>query len=166
VPRKLQEVRMSANGAVLATDSQSDAASLLRRWFTEVWNEGKEETIDELFPEDAVMWGVTRPDVSSKGSAEFKKFYHAMRRASSGMKVEVDQVVQEGDMAFARFTATMNHTGDGLGIEPTNKSIRLVGMTACRVKEGKIVEGWNIWDQIGMVRELGLLQGPAAMLFP
>jgi hypothetical protein len=29
-----------------------------------------------------------------------------------------------------------------------------------------IVEGWNVWDQIGMARQLGVLSGHAATLFP
>ncbi len=140
-------------------------AHLIRRWFDEVWNQGNEATIDELFPEDAVMWGVNRPDVASTGPSEFKTFYHAMRSACSDLHVELDDVIQEGDTAFARFTVTTNHIGEGLGIAPTNKSVKLVGMTAVRVKNGKITEGWNIWDQIGLTRQLGLLEGPAAQIF-
>jgi len=48
---------------------------------------------------------------------------------------------------------------------PTNRKLRIQGMSACRVDDGKIVEGWNLWDQIGMARQLGLLHGPAAELF-
>jgi len=39
-------------------------------------------------------------------------------------------------------------------------------MSACRVKDGKIAEAWNLWDQIGMARQLGVLGGKAADLFP
>jgi predicted ester cyclase len=142
-----------------------NAEMLIRRWFDEVWNQGREETIDELFPETSVMWGVGRPDVSSRGSADFKKFYHAMRSAWSDIHVELDYVVHEGDTAFARFTVTMKHTGDGMGVAPSQEIIKLVGMSACKTEDGKIVEGWNVWDQIGMARQLGLLQGQAAEMF-
>jgi steroid delta-isomerase-like uncharacterized protein len=142
-----------------------DAAALIRRWFDEVWNKGMAETIDELFPEEAVMWGVGRPEDSSLGATVFKEFYRAMRSACPDAKIVLDQVVQQDDTAFARWTATMTHTGDGLGMPATHKKIEIRGMSACRVRDGKIMEGWNLWDQIGMARQLGVLQGPAAELF-
>lgn len=142
-----------------------DAATLIRRWFDEVWNKGMAATIDELFTLESVMWGVGRPGVASHGPAEFKTFYEAMRRACPDAQIILEQVVQEGDTAFARWTGTMTHTGEGLGMPPTNKKMTLCGMSACKVRDGKIVEGWNIWDQVGMARELGVLEGHAATLF-
>jgi hypothetical protein len=41
-----------------------------------------------------------------------------------------------------------------------------VGMCALRAENGKIVEGWNVWDQIGLARELGALGAPALAMFP
>ena len=32
----------------------SDVKALGRRWFEEVWNQGREETIDELLPADGI----------------------------------------------------------------------------------------------------------------
>jgi steroid delta-isomerase-like uncharacterized protein len=157
---------MSATGATARESEQPDAATLLHRWFDEIWNKGMVESVDELLAEDAMMWGIGRPDQSSRGGDEFKEFYHRQRSATPDVKIHLDQVVQEGDTAFARWTATMTHTGDGLGISPTNKVIKLSGMSACRAHEGKIVEGWNIWDQVGLARQLELLDGRAAQMFP
>jgi len=144
---------------------EPDAAALIRRWFDEVWNRGMETTIDELFPATSVMWGVGRPERASHGPAEFKAFYRALRTACPDTQIHLEQVVQEGDTAFARWTATMTHTGEGLGIPPTNKKLTLTGMSACKARDGIIVEGWNNWDQVGMARELGVLEGHAAVLF-
>lgn len=143
-----------------------DAAALMRRWFQEVWNEGKESTIDEMFPQDSVMWGVSRPNVSSRGPEEFRTFYHATRSVFTDMHIELEDVTQQGDIAFARFTVTAKHSGDGLGIEATGKELKLVGMCAIRAANGVIVEGWNIWDQVGLARELGVLGPQAAAMFP
>jgi predicted ester cyclase len=143
-----------------------DAASLMRRWFQEVWNEGNEATIGELFPADSVMWGVGRPDVSSRGPKEFREFYDAMRKTFSDMHIELEGIVQGDDTAYTRFTVTAKHSGEGLGMAPSGKTIKLVGMCALRAENGKIVEGWNVWDQIGLARELGLLGAQALTVFP
>ena len=145
--------------------SQPSPEALIRRWFDEVWDKKMSETIDELFPEDAVMWGVGRPEDSSRGAGVFKELYYRMIHACPDVKITLDDVVQENDKAFARWTLTMTHTGEGLGVPPTNGRVEIKGMSACRVRDGKIMEGWNVWDQLGMARQLGMLQGQAAELF-
>jgi len=144
----------------------NDAATLMRRWFQEVWNEGKESTIDEMFGADSVMWGVNRPDVASRGPEEFRVFYDAMRKTFSDMHIELEDVRQQGDTAYTRFTVTAKHSGDGMGMAPSGKTIKLVGMCALRAENGKIVEGWNVWDQVGLARELGVLGPQALAMFP
>ena len=156
---------MNAASVTQPVRPSPDAATLIRRWFDEVWNKGMESTIDELFPSTSVIWGVGRPENASRGSAEFKAFYQALRKACPDVQIHLEQVIQEGDTAFARWTCTSTHTGEGLGVPPTNKKLRLCGMTACTVRDGKIVEGWNIWDQVGMARQLDILEGHAAVLF-
>jgi steroid delta-isomerase-like uncharacterized protein len=156
---------VEGNATAMSSDPRS-AGALIRRWFDEVWNQGNTKTIDELFPDHAVMWGVGRPEQSSRGAAEFKGFHQTMRDACPNVNIVLDHVVEQGNTAFARWTVTATHTGDGLGIPPTNRKLKIQGMTACRVKDGKIIEGWNLWDQIGMARQLGVLGGKAAELFP
>jgi len=152
-------------GTAASAAAHADPAALIRKWFDEVWNKGRAESIDELFPDHAVMWGVGRPETPSQGTAEFKKFYHALRSAFPDVHVTLEKVVHEGDTAFARWTASMTHTGDGLGMAPTNRKLKIWGMSALRVRDGEIVEGWNSWDQIGLARQLGVLEGHAAELF-
>jgi predicted ester cyclase len=158
---------MDTSGAAASSMAREnpDAASLIRRWFEEVWNNGNAGTIDELFPPDGMIWGVGRPEVASRGPAEFKVFYAALRGACPDIHITLEKVVQEGDTAFARWTATMTHTDEGLGMAPTNKKLKLCGMSALEVRDGKIIQGWNVWDQVGMARELGVLEGHAKVLF-
>jgi predicted ester cyclase len=143
-----------------------DAAALMRRWFEEVWNQGRELTIDEMFPRNSIMWGVSRPDASSRGPEEFRAFFQAMRQTFTGMHIDLEDVVQQDDMAYARFKVTATHSGDGFGRAATGKTITLVGMCCLKAADGVIVEGWNVWDQIGLARELGLLGAPALQMFP
>jgi steroid delta-isomerase-like uncharacterized protein len=152
--------------AAIPAPLTNEAAALMRRWFQEVWNEGKESTIDEMFGADSVMWGVNRPDVASRGPAEFRVFYDAMRKTFSDMHIELEDVTQQGDIAYTRFTVTAKHSGEGLGLAPSGKTIKLVGMCALRAENGKIVEGWNVWDQVGLARELGVLGPQALAMFP
>jgi steroid delta-isomerase-like uncharacterized protein len=70
-------------------------------------------------------------------------------------------VIAEGRKAALRWVATGTHQGDGLGIPPTGKTMRINGMSFILVKGGKIVEGWDTYDQHGMLQQLGLTSPPA-----
>jgi len=48
--------------------------TLIHRWFEEVWNQGREETIDELFARDAIAFGLGETEQPVHGPSEFKKF--------------------------------------------------------------------------------------------
>ena len=156
---------MDTAGTAASSAPHATPAALMRKWFDEVWNAGRAESIDELFPAHAVMWGVGRAGIPSQGPAEFKQFYQAMRAACPDIHVTLEKGIEQGDTAFARWTATLTHTGDGLGMPPTGRQIKLSGMSALRTRDGEIVEGWNNWDQIGLARQLGVLDGQAAELF-
>jgi hypothetical protein len=53
---------------------QQNAKALVHRWFDEVWNQGREDTIDELFS-DGVAYGLGESDVTVNGPSEFKVFF-------------------------------------------------------------------------------------------
>src|SRR6202795_2049919 len=97
VAREGREDAMQTTGTAMgeAERPNADAATLIRRWVDEVWNKGMAETVDELFPHHALMWGVGRPEAASQGPAEFREFYEGLRNACPDVKITLDQVVQE-----------------------------------------------------------------------
>jgi len=58
----------------------------------------------------------------------------------------------------------MTHTGEGLSLAPTGKSVHLTGTSIVRISKGQIVEGWDNWDQLGMLEQIGAYQQPGAIL--
>jgi predicted ester cyclase len=132
-------------------------AALIRRWFEEVWNQGREATIDELCAKDAVGHGQTHDGSDIVGPGNFKVFWRSFRAGFSSLHVEVHQTIEEGELALARWTLTMMHTGPFLSIQPTQKKITARGMSIQRFVGGKIVEAWDNWDQLGVMVQLGVV---------
>ncbi len=52
------------------------------------------------------------------------------------------------------------HTGAGLGVVPTGRRVRIAGIVVVRIANGRITEGWNSWDQLGLLRQIGTLPAP------
>jgi steroid delta-isomerase-like uncharacterized protein len=144
----------STKGDIMTNDNPT----LARRWFEEVWTQGREATIDELMASRCLIHGLGNETLDKDG---FKKFHHDYRDAFPDVKITVDQTVSEGDLVAVRWSGTGTHTGGGLGFDATNKPARFGGMTFIRIQDGKLIEGWNIFDQFGMLAQLGKIQLPA-----
>jgi len=74
-------------------------------------------------------------------------------RALSERRRRVEAVVAEGDTVAIRWTTTGRHTGFLLR-EPTGKEVSFGSMTFVQVRDGKIVEIWNIQDTASLRTQL------------
>ena len=131
---------------------------LVRRWFQEVWNKGSVTAIDEMLSADAVVHGLGPADLH--GTAGFKTFHAAYRDAFPDVVIQIDELIDEGHIVAVRWSGTGTHRGAGLGFPATGKRAQFNGMTFVRVQHGKLVEGWNNFDQLGMLQQLGVVKLP------
>lgn len=131
--------------------------ALLRRWFEEVWNKGRAETIDELLAVDAIAHGLSDDAAKPlKGPADFKPFHQTFRGAFPDIKVTIEDMIAEGDKVAARCSVRGKHTGDHLGVAASNAQVDFTGVTIVRIKDGKFVEGWNNFDFLKMNQQIGI----------
>ena len=132
--------------------------TFIHRWFEEVWNNKREDAIDEMFAEDGIANGLTDPDGNAiRGPEGFKKLHRAFVSAYPDMKITVEDTVVEGDKIAARCRVTGSHDGHGIGVTPTNRPVEFTGMTIIRVKDGKIAEAWNEFNFMEMYKQVGAL---------
>jgi predicted ester cyclase len=70
---------------------------------------------------------------------------------------EVEQLVAEGDLVVEVFTARGTHRGELMGAAPTGREVALRGVNIFRLDGGRIVERWGRLDELGLLRQLGLI---------
>ena len=134
--------------------------ALIRRWFQEVWNEGREATIDELVAPECVAHGLKQAEESGLvGPAAFKEFYHPFHGAFPDIHIEIEEVIAEGDLVVARYVVRGSHTGDTLGQAATNRRVQLTGISIARIRDGQIVEAWNNVDLLTLYQQIDALAG-------
>jgi steroid delta-isomerase-like uncharacterized protein len=134
-----------------------DNKALARRWFEEVWNKGRVEAIDEMFASDGRAYGLGDQPL---GPSDFKTFHAAYRKAFPDMRIHIDHVIAEGDLVAMRWTVAATHRGELMGLVATGKPSRFEGMSFLRIRDGKIIEGWNVFDQLSMFKQLGVTNIP------
>lgn len=68
-----------------------------------------------------------------------------------------EDLFAEGDRVVIRATLRGTHLGDFLGIPPTGNTITVPNIHIVRIADSKIVEHWGHGDDMGMMRQLGVM---------
>jgi steroid delta-isomerase-like uncharacterized protein len=137
-----------------------DSKRLAASWFEEVWNKGRLDAIDELLAPGAVGFGLAETGTEVHGPEQLKPFVSNLRDAFPDLHITIDDMVAEADKVAVRFTVVGTHKGNGLKFPATGRKMNVTGMTIMQVIDGKLKHGWNNWDQLGMMQQLGVPPGP------
>ena len=135
---------------------------VIRRWFEQGWNEGREEVIGELFADDGIAHGLGEAGVDVIGPEAYLPFYHRLRGAFPNIRITIEDWISEGERIALRWTATMTHQGNDIGPEATGRDASVTGMTFCTIRDGKIVHAWNNWDIAGLMQQIAPPEAQAA----
>ena len=131
---------------------------IVKRWFEEVWNQRKRGAITELFAANGVAHGVSDTGGDLHGPEAILPFYERLVAAFPDLRVEVDDCIEAGEMVAARYTATMSHGGEYLGLRASGKGATVTGLSMLRVANGQIVESWDSWDKLTLMHQIGGIQ--------
>jgi predicted ester cyclase len=73
------------------------------------------------------------------------------------MRHEVEVASVDATAVTVRFTIHGTHRAPFFGIPATGKSVRVVANVILRVSEGRVAELFGVFDEAGMLRQLGVL---------
>jgi steroid delta-isomerase-like uncharacterized protein len=132
-----------------------EANKAVVRAFVEAWNSGDLERLGSLMA-DECMLTVGEETFSCSPSATRAIAAH-WRSGFPDYHFELVDLIAEGDKVVARMPFTGTQTGQVMDIPATGKTVRANEIVIFRVVEGKIVEAWEEFDELGMRRQLGVL---------
>jgi len=92
--------------------------------------------------------------LDTHGPEGFYPFFDRMCATFSELRVKVNDSFAEGNTLCVRWSCTAKHTGDGLGVPPTGRTIDVTGISIVCVADGKVVEVWQNWDMLGMMEQI------------
>jgi predicted ester cyclase len=80
-----------------------------------------------------------------------KEFMH---KAFPDLKVEILQMIAEGDLVNTYKVFHATHLGDFMGIAPTGRRIKLYVMDIVRIQNGQYKEHWGIRDTHMLLQQI------------
>ena len=134
--------------------------AIIRRLFEEAFDQGNLAVVDEIVAPDQVSSGPGALPGMPTGPEGNKMLIMTYRNAFPDLHFTVDEQIAEGDTVVTRWTAHGTHNGELAGLPATGKQATVVGLGVDRVLNGKIVESWGLFDQFGMLQQLGVIPAP------
>lgn len=126
-----------------------------RTWI-EGLNSGDVSAADKAFAPDCVIHINGSPDPNLRLDA-FKQMIAGLLSAFPDLRLTVEDQIVAGDKVATRWSAEGTNTGALGPVPATGHRIRIAGLILDRVVDGKVVERWEQWDQMGMLQQLGLV---------
>ena len=132
--------------------SEENKAIALRA--SEIVNQKNPDLIEECYPPDFVWHG---PDQDIRGYEQAKQLSYTFLTAFPDAHITDEDVIAEGEKVVRRYTTHATHQGETeMFGPPTGRQIELKGITIHRIEGGKIVEEWESYDNLSMMKQLGL----------
>lgn len=131
-----------------------DARTIAQRFFDEVVNGRNLDAVDELIAPDFVEHEEL-PDLAP-GREGVKQFFAMTKEGLPDFRMELEDLIVEGDRAVARSILTGTHSGEFMGIPATGRSVNVQIIDIVRVSGGKIVEHWGAMDSGVLMQQLGV----------
>ena len=122
--------------------------AVVRRVHEEVINGKNMEVLDELLSSDYIWHG--------PGQETGKEVYEMYLSAFPDMKMKVEETISVGDKVITRFVSEGTHRAELPGLPATGKHVvGIEGIMISRVENGKIMEEWESFDELSMMKQLG-----------
>jgi predicted ester cyclase len=134
---------------------QGDLKAIARRQFEEIMPALDVAALEQVVAEDVIDHG-RRPD-EPPGREGAKQTMFWLASVFSDERWEIHHVIGDGDLVAVHCTLHGRHTGDLMGIPPTNREVAVDYVHIFRFEDSKVVEYWSVRDDLSLMRQLGVI---------
>lgn len=129
---------------------------IIRRYFDEIWNQKKVESLAELTAENALGHDATsaKPVIGFENIRQVVFLFH---RAFPDIQVSLYDVFAEGDKVVARWGLRGTHSDLFMSVPASGKAVDVSGIIIFRLENKKIVEYWGNFDTLGLMKQIGVI---------
>ena len=133
--------------------SAEDTKGIVRRGF-DALNERDWAAFDALC-DSGIMYH--NASTTTQGYPAYIQSISMYFTAFPDARLTIEDMIAEGDSVAVRQTFHGTHQGELKGIAPTGKPVTATGMSIFRVANGRVVEQWDNYDDLGLLQQLGVV---------
>jgi predicted ester cyclase len=122
----------------------------------EVWNEQNNEALTRYLHPELVQYGLVENEPEGLNFDQYASLRKNFLAAFPDAKFSIEHLMVEGNRIAVRYKIAGTHTGNGFGWTPSNRKIRLTAMAIAVWKGDRMIEVWNNFDHLAMMRQIGM----------
>lgn len=134
-----------------------DNTEVVKRYYLEVFNQGKTDVIDEIVARDHVEHN---PFPGAPQGIDGVRGRVAAIRGAFNPQFTIEDVMADGDKVVVRWTNRGTHQAEWFGVPASGKQVVVTGIDIHQIRGGKMAEHWDEVDLFGLMSQLGAI--PAA----
>ena len=139
--------------ATVGTTAEGNKAMVLR-YVEVVWNRHDLDAVDELVSPGYVNRAATTYEYRHGGA---RRIWEWLLSVFPDHRFDVEDAAADGETVAVRGTCSGTHQGELMGIAPTGKRFAAQQSHWFRVVDGRLAEHWAVRDDLGMLRQLGIM---------
>ena len=125
---------------------------LVREIFEQGMNEQRADVFDRLLAEEYVNHDMPAPAPGPQG---FRQVMQMFWSAFPDARVEIEEIVAEGDLVATRGVFTGTHEAEFMGTPASGAAIRVPYMDFWRIEDGRARENWVRLDMATLMQQIG-----------
>lgn len=136
----------------------TDNKTLVRNTIDEIYNRGNMNLANEIASNNLVIHDSTL-NLSTTGSTGLRNHATTLRTAFPDLRLNIEEMLSDGDTVTTRLTAQGTHRGNFLNIPATGRNINITGILISHITNGKLTENFLNWDALTVLQQIGAVQG-------
>jgi len=137
----------------MSTDQNKTIA---RRIVEEGWTKHNPMILEQLISPDAPLHDPQNPTIA-KGPQGAKSTLATYLKAFPDVKITIEREIADGDYVVQQLLLTGTNTGEFNGVPATDKKVNVTGVMTSKIKDGKVIETWSLFDSLTLMQQLGLV---------
>ena len=122
-----------------------------------IFNQQQLDRVEDYFAED--FFNHDGYPGAPTGPEAIRAYLPMMLKAFPDRVLTPEFTLCDGDRVVSRTITEGTMTGNFVGIPATGKRYRITATDTYRIRDGKICERWGNEDSLGMMQQLGIIEG-------
>ena len=129
-----------------------DNKKIVTKMFLEVWNKKEFSELDKLVSDSVELhFGSNDFNITP---TDFINMIESWHEAFPDIRFKIHHIIAEDDVVAINVNYEGTHSKKFMNIEPLNNKINVSEMMFFKLKEGQIVEAWELYDELGMQKQM------------
>jgi len=130
---------------------------LVNHIYDEIWHKRNMSVLDEVISPDVKCH---ETGMVFNSLEELKNNVKMFFNAFAETKITVTNQLVKENVVVARYEFEGTHRGRFIDLEPTGKRVKFAGLEVIRFENEKVIEIWAEFDQLGLMKQLGMEMKP------